>query len=136
MTEIQKKLFQMALQAQKNSHSPYSKAQIGASHVMSDGSYWSGCNIENASYGGTVCAERVSIWKSISENAKGPITEILVVSSATEAWPPCGLCRQVMAEFASEGTLVHVANQKGDVKTYRFDELLPAAFTPAYLGSK
>lgn len=136
MNEIQKKLFAMAVESQKNSHSPYSHAQIGAAHVMADGSYWSGCNIENASYGGTVCAERVSIWKSISENAKGPIQEILVVSSADEAWPPCGICRQVMAEFSTEKTLIHVANKKGQVKTYQLKDLLPEAFTPAYLGSK
>lgn len=134
MTDTQKKLFELALHTQKRSHAPYSNAFIGAAVLMKDGSFWGGCNIENASYGGTVCAERVAIWKAVSEGAQGPIAEILVVSSKPEAWPPCGFCRQVMAEFAEPQTLVHVSNPQGQIKTFKFADLLPEAFTPAYLA--
>ena len=133
MNEMQKKLFTLATQAQKHSHSPYSKAKIGSALLTADGQFFAGCNIENASYGGTVCGERVAIWKSVSEGAKLPIKEILVVSSSDDIWPPCGLCRQVMAEFSTPETLVHCANQKGDLKSYRFSDLLPEAFTPSFL---
>ena len=128
-------LFQVALKYQKNSHSPYSKARIASAIRMSDGSIFGGCNIENASYGGTVCAERVAIWKAVSEGVPTPIQEVFVLSSSETAWPPCGLCLQVMAEFATAGTLVHVSNQSGEkIQSYKFNELLPASFTPDFLG--
>lgn len=133
MNDNQKKLFDLARTAQQRSHAPYSNAFIGAALFTKDGKTWSGCNIENASYGGTVCAERVAMWKAVSEGATMPVTEILVVSSKPEAWPPCGLCRQVLAEFATPETLVHVSNPQGQMKTFTFKELLPEAFTPAFL---
>lgn len=134
MNSTQKQLFELARKTQTRSHSPYSQARIGAAVLMADGSTWGGCNIENASFGGTVCAERVAIWKAVSEGAKLPLKEILVISSANEAWPPCGFCRQVMAEFATGETLVHFCNKDGDgLKTLKFSELLPETFTPDFL---
>jgi cytidine deaminase len=133
MTETQKKLFQAAVTAQKHSHAPYSDAHIGAAVLMSDGKIYSGCNVENASFGGTVCAERVAIFKAVSEGAPKHIVEVLVVSDAEKPWPPCGFCRQVIAEFADEKTVIHTANLKGALKTFTFPEIFPEAFTPKHL---
>ena len=133
MNDTQKKLFDLAVKAQKNSHSPYSQARIGAAILMADGSAHAGCNVENASYGGTVCAERVAIFKAVSEGAQKQISEVLVVSTADKPWPPCGFCRQVIAEFATEKTLIHTANNKGTIKTFTFPEIFPEAFTPKHL---
>ncbi|MGZ3768937.1 MAG: cytidine deaminase [Bdellovibrio sp.] len=133
MTENQTKLFQAACVAQKRAHAPYSGAFIGAAVLMNDGSIHSGCNVENASYGGTVCAERVAIFKAVSEGSVKQIKEILVVSDAESPWPPCGFCRQVIAEFANEKTLIHAANLQGKIKSFKFPEIFPEAFTPSYL---
>lgn len=133
MTDLQKKLFDLACLAQKKAHAPYSGAFIGAAVLMSDGQIFSGCNVENASYGGTVCAERVAIFKAISEGAKKEIKEILVVSDADKPWPPCGFCRQVIAEFATDQSLIHTANLQGKLKTFGFAEIFPEAFTPKHL---
>lgn len=127
------KLFTLALKAQKNAHAPYSGYQIGAALKLSNGQYFSGCNIENASYGGTVCAERVAIWTGLSQFPGTWIKEILVISKAKNPWPPCGMCRQVMAEFCRPDTLVHVANSQGIKKTWIFCELFPDAFSPEHL---
>jgi cytidine deaminase len=135
MNEVQTLLFKLAKKNQLNSHSPYSKARIGAALLMQDGQMFGGCNIENASYGGTVCAERVAIWKAVSEGSKAPILEIMVVSSVEEAWPPCGFCRQVMAEFCTPKTLVHICNINGQqLRSFKFEDLLPESFTPSFLG--
>ena len=133
MTETQKKLFDAAVTAQKRAHAPYSQAFIGAAVLMKDGQIFAGCNVENASYGGTVCAERVAIWKAVSEGSTKEISEVLVVSDAAQPWPPCGLCRQVIAEFAAPQTLIHTANLQGRVKSFKFGDLFPEAFNPEYL---
>lgn len=125
-------LLKWALDAQKNSYAPYSKKHIGASVLMDNGKIYNGCNVENASYGGTVCAERIAIFKAISEGAK-KIKEVLVVSSEENPWPPCGFCRQVIAEFADEKTLIHLTNPQGHSRTLKFGELFPEAFGPAHL---
>lgn len=136
MTENQTKLFTAACVAQKRAHAPYSHAFIGAAVLMEDGSIFNGCNIENASYGGTVCAERVAIFKAISEGSVKMIKEILVVSDAEKPWPPCGFCRQVIAEFANEKTQIHTANLQGKIKTFSFTEIFPEAFTPEHLDAE
>lgn len=133
MNDMQKKLLAAASEAQKHSHSPYSNARIGAAVLMSDGQIYSGCNVENASFGGTVCAERVALFKAVSEGAPKHVVEVLVVSNAAKPWPPCGFCRQVIAEFADEKTLIHTANLTGTMKTFTFPEIFPEAFTPKHL---
>ena len=133
MGSINKKALSAAFAAQKKSYSPYSEKKIGASVVLSDGQIYSGCNIENASYGGTVCAERVAIWKAVSENKKPQISEVYVVSPASPPWPPCGFCRQVMAEFCHPKTKVICANSKKEMKTFLFQDLLPEAFSKTHL---
>jgi len=127
------KLLKAAISVRQNAHSPYSKRKVGASLRLKTGEIFSGCNIENASYGGTVCAERVAIWKAVSELGKVEIAEVVVVTDAEKAWPPCGFCRQVLAEFASAKTVVHTANLKGIQKTFKFTELLPESFDSGFL---
>lgn len=125
----------LAVNAMHFSHSPYSEKKIGAALHLNTGSIYTGCNIENASYGGTVCAERVAIFKAFSENKKPVyITHIAVASNEVSPWPPCGFCRQVLAEFAQADTLVTLTNTQGKEKTLKFSELFPFAFEPEHLG--
>ncbi|WP_413290910.1 cytidine deaminase [Bdellovibrio sp. HCB337] len=125
-------LLKQAFEGQKHAHAPYSQKYIGAAVLMDNGKIYNGCNVENASYGGTVCAERVAIFKAISEGAK-KIKEVAVVSNEKNPWPPCGFCRQVIAEFASPETMVHLANPQGQSRSLKFTELFPEAFEPAHL---
>lgn len=121
------KLRELAIEASKNSHSPYSNAQVGSAIQMKSGQYFSGCNIENSSFGGTVCAERVAIFKAVSQNEKS-ISKIYVYTKA--GWPPCGLCLQVMTEFSDNELEVIIGNEAGDEKKVLIKDLLPLAFTP------
>lgn len=128
---MKQKLFEMALKARNSAYSPYSKYKVGSAILFENDQIYSGCNIENASYGATVCAERVAIWKGLSEQGPLKIKEVTVVTP--EGWPPCGLCRQVMAEFSTSETVIHIADLNGTLKTYKFLELLPEAFMPEHL---
>ncbi len=123
-------LRQTAIAAAAHAYSPYSKVHVGSAILMSDGSVYSGCNVENASYGGTVCAERVAIFKAISENKRG-IAKVYVYTN--EGWPPCGMCRQVMSEFANENMEVIMGNAAGGETVMKFKDLMPLSFTPAHL---
>ncbi len=128
------KLKEFAKAVREFSYSPYSQKKIGASLRLSNGTVFTGCNIENASYGGTVCAERVAIWKAYTENkADIKIAEIVVVSDEKNPWPPCGFCRQVMAEFSEPDTKVILINLDNVEKEYLFKDLLPEAFKPEHL---
>ncbi len=103
--EIRQKLRELAIAGAKNSHSPYSQAKIGSAVLTTDGHYFNGGNIENSSFGGTVCAERVTIWKAVSEGHRD--FEMIVVYGDTEQpISPCGACRQVMAEFFKQDSKV------------------------------
>lgn len=128
-------LFQEARRAGQAAHSPYSGKKVGAALRLANGKVYSGANIENASFGATVCAERVAVWKAMSENPGAKVSEIAIHTDADAPWPPCGLCRQVLAEFADPTLKVHVANEKGIQKTYLFSELFPEAFSPHFLKS-
>jgi cytidine deaminase len=116
-----------AIDASTRSHSPYSKARVGSALETSDGKIYQGCNIENASFGGTVCAERVAIWKAVSEGHK-KIKRIYVYTQP--GWPPCGMCLQVMTEFADGDLEIIIGDEKGNEKTKKLKELLTHAFTP------
>jgi cytidine deaminase len=131
---MNKDLISLAIQAREFSHSPYSTKKIGAAIQLSNGAIYSGCNIENASYGGTVCAERVAIWKAFSENKKPiSITHVVVSSDEPSPWPPCGFCRQVMAEFCTKDTEITLVNLDQKKTTLIFSELFPFAFEPSHL---
>jgi cytidine deaminase len=129
-----KDLYELARRARERSYSPYSRCKVGAAIRLADGRAFAGCNVENASYGGAVCAERTAILKAVSESdAPISIAEIVVVTDANPPWPPCGFCRQVIAEFGSPETRVHATNLAGQVVSSSFGELFPNAFTPGHL---
>lgn len=128
--DIKKILREKAQTASLNAYSPYSKALVGSAIVMSDGSIYTGCNVENASYGGTICAERVAILKAVSEK-KMQINKVYVYTK--EGWPPCGMCRQVMSEFAGPNMEVIIGDSAGNEKSMMFSDLMPLSFTPAHL---
>lgn len=126
-------LRQLALAAAQHSHSPYSHAKVGSAIVMEDGSVFQGCNIENSSFGGTVCAERVAIWKAISEGHKR-LKRVYVYTDA--GWPPCGMCRQVMSEFAAPDLEIIIGDKDGKEQVLKFKDIMPLAFTPEHLTKK
>lgn len=137
MNSLKSKLKELAIAAMEFSHSPYSNKKIGASILLSDGKTYSGCNIENASYGGTVCAERVAIWKAFSENKTNiKVTELFVASDEDKPWPPCGFCLQVLSEFAQPETKITLVNLNNTERVYKFKDLLPEAFNSEYLNKK
>lgn len=129
--ESTKKLRSLALEASKNAYSPYSKAKVGCALETSDGSLYTGCNVENASYGGTICAERVAILKAVSDK-KIKLKQIYIYTK--EGWPPCGLCRQVMSEFADDSLEVIIGNEEGKETKILFKDLMPLSFTPDHLA--
>lgn len=134
MNFLKNKLIDIAIEARNFSHSPYSHKKIGSAIQLDNGKIFSGCNIENASYGGTVCAERVAIWKAYSENSLPvKIKTIAVSSDEGSPWPPCGLCRQVMAEFSTPETEIILVNLNKKEITMKFSELFPFAFEPKHL---
>lgn len=136
-SEAVQALYAEALRSRERSYSPYSGCKVGAAIRLSNGKVYGGANIENASYGGAVCAERTAILKAVSENDMPVrIAEIVVVTDASPPWPPCGFCRQVIAEFGSPSVRIHATNLEGDVVTTTFGKLMPNAFTPEHLPAK
>ena len=126
MKEEYKKLIKKAEKARKRAYTPYSKFQVGAALLSTNGKIFTGCNIENASFGLAVCAERVAIFKAISEGST-KFEAIAVIGDTGKPCSPCGACRQVISEFGKDITLI-MANLKGDVKIKKIKELLPEAF--------
>jgi cytidine deaminase len=135
MSFLKNKLIDIAVEARQFSHSPYSTKKIGAAIQLDNGKIYSGCNIENASYGGTVCAERVAIWKAFSEN-KLPvkIKTVVVCSQESSPWPPCGFCRQVISEFSSPDTEIILVNTEKKEIELKFSDIFPLAFEPKHLS--
>ncbi len=123
-----KVLVSSAIKGRKNAYVPYSNFKVGAAVLTEDGSIYIGCNIENASYGGTNCAERTAIFKAVSEGHK-EIKAIAVVGSENEYTYPCGICRQVITEFAKGDTKVIIAKNENEYIVKTLDEILPGAFT-------
>ena len=120
-------LIEDAIQARSRSYAPYSHYQVGAAVLTASGKVFTGANVENAAYPASMCAERVAIFKAVSEGEKD-FTAIAVVTS--NAGMPCGGCRQVMAEFGLD-TLVLIADDRGNIaRKLTVRELLPGAFTP------
>jgi cytidine deaminase len=119
-------LIEAARQALAQAHAPYSNFRVGAAVRASDGRVFCGCNVENASYGLTVCAERVAIFNAISQGVR-QLAAIAVCTETDEPAPPCGACLQVMAEFAPELSIV-LANTKGLTIAMSLGELFPRPF--------
>ncbi len=126
------KLFRQAKEARELAHAPYSKFKVGAAMISDRGQTFTGCNVENASYGGTVCAERVAILKAVSEGVRD-FDSIVVVAKSKKLVPPCAMCLQTMAEFCEPDFLIHLADPSGIKKAYRLRELLPYPFNAKYL---
>ena len=123
---MDKELLNAALEARLKAYAPYSKFLVGAAVRAESGKIYTGCNIENASYGLTVCAERNALFSAVGAGER-KFTALCVVGDTAEPISPCGACRQVMAEFKVERIIL--ANIKGDVKEYTLEELLPYGFT-------
>ena len=120
-------IFLKAKEAATKAYSPFSGYKVGAALLSESGTIYQGCNVENSSYGATVCAERVAIWKAVS-HGETKFSEIVVYTKAKDPWPPCSLCQQVMAEFFTPEAKVHLANESGIVKTYTYKEINPFPF--------
>jgi cytidine deaminase len=114
-------------------HSPYSKVQVGAALLGADGEVFTGCNVENASFGLTLCAERVAVGKAISAGVSD-FRAVAIATSLEDPLMPCGACRQVLYEFAPE-LLVITQGTKGPRAEARLGQLLPRAFRPSDLGA-
>ncbi|MCJ7841847.1 cytidine deaminase [Lederbergia sp. NSJ-179] len=121
-------LVKAAKLARERAYVPYSKFPVGAALLTKDGKIYTGCNIENASYGMTNCAERTAIFKAISEGDQ-EFTRLAVIADTDRPVPPCGACRQVIAEFCPRDMEIVLTNLQGKQKRIKAEELLPFAFT-------
>ena len=124
-------LIKAATDVRENAYAPFSDFRVGSALVTDDGSIVVGCNVESASYGLTVCAERVAIWKAISIG-KTKIRRIAVVADTEELTPPCGACRQIIWEFGGDIPVIF-ANLNGKNETIQMKDLLPRAFDTKFL---
>ena len=124
-------LIEAAKAARERAHAPFSKFKVGAALVDEHGTIYTGCNIENASYGLTLCAERVAIFKAISEGA-GKLMRIVVVADTPIPTPPCGACRQIIWEFMGDTDLT-MLNLAGQEETLKLSTIFPRAFDASYL---
>ena len=130
-------LVQKAIEMTKMSYVPYSHFHVGAALLDKNGKIWTGCNIENATYGATNCAARTAIFKAVSEGVRD-FEAIAIVGGPEgadgspvleEFCPPCGICRQVLSEFCSKDFKIILANKKGEQKLFTLAELLPESFS-------
>jgi cytidine deaminase len=129
--ESLRSLAEAATEARLHSVAPFSNFLVGAAVRTASGKVYSGCNVESASYGLTVCAERVAIWKALSEGER-EFTELAVVADTEPLTPPCGTCRQIIWEFCKHATII-LANLNGDSETVSMKDLLPRAFDARFL---
>lgn len=119
-----------AMKAREKAHAPYSRFAVGAALLAKSGRIYTGCNVENASYGLSTCAERVAVFKAVSEGER----DFEAIAIVTEKGvTPCGACRQVMMEFGDDVQVI-VADEAGGYRVFTLQELLPEAFTPRHLG--
>lgn len=126
-------LIKAAMEAKEHAYVPYSHFRVGAALLTSDGRVFQGCNIENAGYTPTNCAERTAFFKAVYEGVRD-FEAIAVNGDADDYLYPCGVCRQVMAEFCDPKTFrILVSNKNGDYLEYTLEQLLPGAFTPEEL---
>ena len=122
----------MARQARERAHAPYSKFKVGAVVECADGRTFTGCNIENSSYGSTLCAEQVALAKAVSEGARD-FVRIVVMADAERPVPPCGACRQVIFELCGGEMEVVMSRLDGQFEYRKASELLPAPFDHTFL---
>jgi cytidine deaminase len=125
------RLIDAALAARLHAFAPYSQFLVGAAVEDDRGAIHTGCNVENATYGLTVCAERVAIWKALSEGVR-KFRRVVVAADSDKLTPPCGACRQILWEFCGD-VPVTLVNLAGKTETYQLKELFPRAFDASYL---
>lgn len=125
-------LIDFAIKARRKAYAPYSHYKVGAALLGKSGKVYTGCNVENASYGHTICAERTAVVKAVSEGE----TEFEAIAVVTKnSGSPCGACRQVLSEFAPS-LIVYIADKDGEFRTTTLKDLLPDSFTPDHLVDK
>lgn len=132
MKHSEKDLIEAAASVRENAFAPFSNFRVGSALETDDGQIITGCNVESATYGLTVCAERIAIWKAVSEG-KRKVKQIAVVADTEELTPPCGACRQIIWEFGGD-IPVMMANLDGKVETVQMKDLLPRAFDANFLN--
>jgi len=125
------KLVEAAIAAREHAHAPFSKFRVGAALQDDTGRIFTGCNVENATYGLTVCAERVAVWKAISEGAH-KFVAVAVAADTDTLTPPCGACRQILWEFCGD-IEVTLVNLKGASETIHLKDLFPRPFDAGFL---
>ena len=131
MSESESQLIEEATAARVRSIAPFSKFLVGAALQTDAGKVFTGCNVESASYGLTVCAERVAIWKALSEGERD-FARLVIVADTEQLTPPCGTCRQIIWEFCKHATIV-LANLHGQREEVHIADLLPRAFDARFL---
>jgi cytidine deaminase len=124
-------LVDAALAARANAFAPFSKFQVGAAIEDADGRIHTGCNVENATYGLTICAERVAVFKAISEGVRS-FRRVAVAADTDVLTPPCGACRQILWEFCGDVEIV-LANPRGKSESYQLKELFPKPFDVSFI---
>ncbi|MBU5265451.1 cytidine deaminase [Virgibacillus proomii] len=125
-------LLEAAKSIRNRAYVPYSAFPVGAALRTKSGNTYTGCNIENAAYPVSCCAERIAIFQAIA-NGEKDFTEMAVVADTDRPVPPCGSCRQVMSEFFKPDMIIHLSNLKDDIKTVTMEEILPFSFQPSDL---
>ena len=128
--KAKEELIRLAYEGKERSYAPYSGFQVGAALLAENGTVYLGCNIENAAYSATNCAERTAIFKAVSEGVKD-FKAIAIVCSGDQPAYPCGICRQVMSEFFNPDTRI-IVEEGGGLKTYTMSEILPDSFSLQY----
>jgi cytidine deaminase len=131
MDNLDQQLLEAARAVRENAYAPFSKFKVGSALLTDDGQIIAGSNVESASYGLTVCAERVAVWNAIS-HGKRHIEKIAVVADTEELTPPCGVCRQIIWEFGGDIPVI-LGNLHGKSETVRMKDLLPRAFDTKFL---
>ena len=131
MSDSKDQLIEIATAARLRSVAPFSNFLVGAALKTKDGKIFTGCNVESASYGLTVCGERVAIWKALSEGERD-FTDLVIVADTEQLTPPCGTCRQIIWEFCKHANIT-LANLRGQREELTVKELLPRAFDARFL---
>lgn len=133
---MKEQLIKLAIEARENAYSPYSNFKVGAAVLFENGKTYTGCNIENASYGATNCAERSAIFNAVSDGGR-VLKAIALIGDPNNYTYPCGICRQVISEFAESGDVkIYIVKNSTDYIETTLEEILPGSFTKKDLDNK
>jgi len=124
---LAREMVEIALRARQNAYAPYSGFHVGAAVLADNGKIYTGCNLENASYGAAICAERTAVAKAVSDGAR-KIKAMAVAGDSEGPTLPCGICRQVISEFCDEDMPLYLGNREGDYRRFTIAELIPHPF--------